>query len=291
MAQPQFVPVKNTLDTIQQVLFEARNLLSVVTETPELEAEILLAHVLNTSRSYLHAFCEARLNEDQVQAYTHYLMRRRHQEPIAYITGSREFWSLDLVVSPDTLIPRPETELLVQSVLDIYAHAAAIKIADLGTGSGAVALALAKEKPASQIYATDTSDSALQIARKNAQQLQLGNISFHQGNWCTALPCDKFDVIVSNPPYLGEMEWDAYAEGLAFEPREALLSGLDGLDAIRTISHSAREYLTSGGYLLVEHGFLQGAAVRKIFAASGYSQIHTVRDLSDRERVTIGQYK
>jgi release factor glutamine methyltransferase len=279
------------VDTIQQVLFEARNLLSIVTETPELEAEMLLAHVLHTSRTYLRAFCEARLNDDEVQAYTHCLMRRRKHEPIAYITGTREFWSLDLVVSKDTLVPRPETELLVQSVLDLYSHIPAIKIADLGTGSGAIALALAKEKPASQIYATDASESALQVARKNAQRLGFKNISFYQGNWCTALPCDKFDVIVSNPPYLGEMEWDAYAEGLAYEPRDALLSGLDGLDAIRTICHSAREYLTSGGYLLVEHGFLQGALVRKIFAALGYSQIHSVRDLSDNERVTIAQYK
>lgn len=277
--------------TIQQILSGARNLLSLVSETPELEAETLLAHVLNTSRTYLHAFCETRLTQDQEKKFVNCLMRRRNQEPIAYITGTREFWSLDLVVSPDTLIPRPETELLVQSVLDIYPHSAAIKIADLGTGSGAIALALAKEKPAAQVYATDASDCALQIARKNAQRLELGNIAFYEGNWCTALPCDSLDVIVSNPPYLGEMEWDTYAEGLAYEPREALLSGLDGLDAIRTISHSAREYLKSDGYLLVEHGFLQGAAVRKIFAASGYSQIHSVRDLSDRERVTIGQYK
>ena len=149
---------------------------------------------------------------------------------------------------------------------------------------------MAHDRPDWQIYATDVSESALQIARKNARRLALENISFHQGNWCTALPCDGFDVIVSNPPYIGEMEWEAYAEGLLFEPRDALISGLDGLDSIRTISHSAKSYLKPAGYVFVEHGFLQGAAVRKIFAAAGYSQIHSVRDLSGQERVTIGQY-
>jgi release factor glutamine methyltransferase len=281
---------ENSEETIQQVLAEAKNLLSVVTDNPELEAELLLAKVFNVSRSYLHAFGETVLSQDQSREFAGYLLRRRNKEPIAYITGHREFWSLNLRVTSDTLIPRPETELLVQSILDISHQEASVKIADLGTGSGAIALAVAKSRPAFQIYATDISESALQIAEENSRQLKLENISFHQGEWCSALPCDGFDVIASNPPYIGEMEWDAYAEGLQFEPREALVSGLDGLNAIRTISHAAKDYLKPAGYLLVEHGFLQGAAVRKIFAASGYSLIHSVRDLSGQERVTIGQY-
>lgn len=275
---------------IQQALADARNLLSVITDNPVLEAEILLAHILNKPRTYLHAWPEVQLSNDEASQFADCLQRRRNNEPIAYITGQREFWSLNLAVTPDTLIPRPETELLIERVLDIYRDAGAIKIADLGTGSGAIALALAHEKPEWQVWATDISESALQIARKNAQELALSNLSFCLGNWCTALPCGGFDVIVSNPPYLGEMEWEAYASGLEFEPRNALVSGLDGLDAIRTISHSAKEYLKPSGYLLVEHGFLQGAAVRKIFAACGYSQIHSVRDLSGQERVTICQY-
>lgn len=284
--------VDSAAETIQQALAEAKNLLSVVTDNPLLEAEILLAHVLDTTRSYLHIWCETKLNQDQCKEFAACLLRRRNKEPIAYITGSREFWSLNFFVTPDTLIPRPETELLVESVLDTFKHSTtAIKVADLGTGCGAIALAMAHERPDWQIYATDVSESALQIARKNARRLALQNISFHQGNWCTALPCDGFDVIVSNPPYIGEMEWEAYAEGLEFEPRDALISGLDGLDSIRTICHSAKSCLKPAGYVFVEHGFLQGAAVRKIFAAAGYSQIHSVRDLSGQERVTVGQYQ
>lgn len=277
---------------IQHALATAKNLLSVITDNPVFEAELLLAHILKKPRAYLHAWPDAQLSNDQSNKFADYLQRRRNNEPIAYITGKREFWSLNLTVTPDTLIPRPETELLVECILDIYRNAnAPIKIADLGTGSGAIGLALAHEKPSWQICATDISENALQIARKNAQELALYNLSFCQGNWCTALPCNDFDVIVSNPPYLGEMEWEAYAHGLEFEPRDALISGLDGLDAIRTISHSAKECLKPSGYVLVEHGFLQGGAVRKIFAASGYSQIHSVRDLAGLERVTICQYK
>jgi release factor glutamine methyltransferase len=277
------------METIQQTLLNARNLLSVITDNPQLEAELLLAHVLNVSRTHLRAFGETTLNEGQTKAFSDGLLRRCNKEPLAYITGTREFWSLNLTVTPHTLIPRPETELLVQWVLDIYPEK--FKAADLGTGSGAVALALAHERAHANIYATDASDAALQVARNNAQRLALANISFHQGNWCTALPCNDFDVIVSNPPYIGEIEWQAYADGLTFEPREALVSGEDGLADIRTICHSAREYLKPAGYLLIEHGYLQGAAVRKIFAASGYSQIHSARDLSGQERVTIGVYQ
>jgi len=279
------------METIQQVLSQAKTLLSVVTDHPLFEAEILLAHVLDASRSYLHTSGETGLSHDQGKQFANCLLRRCNREPIAYITGSREFWSLNLSVTQDTLIPRPETELLVETILAAYPLAASpIKVADLGTGSGAIGLAIAHDRPTWQVYATDVSECALQVARKNARQYGLSNISFYQGNWCNALPCDGFDVIVSNPPYIGEMEWEAYAEGLAFEPRDALVSGEDGLDSIRTISYSAKRVLKPAGIVLVEHGFLQGAAVRKIFAASGYSQIHSVRDLSEQERVTIGQY-
>jgi release factor glutamine methyltransferase len=307
-------------ETIRQVLSQAKNLLSVVTDQARLEAEILLAHVLEKPRSYLHAWPDTLLTQQQSKALAEYVLRRRNKEPIAYIINHREFWSLDLLVTADTLIPRPETELLVGKILELYGpgneaglshearssdetrssdkarlnddaelRARPIKVADLGTGSGAIALALGHERPAWHIYAADISENALAIAKKNAQRLALKNISFHLGSWCSALPCNGFDVIVSNPPYISEVEWEAYAQGLAFEPREALVSGLDGLDAIRTICHSAKHYLKPEGYLLVEHGFLQGAAVRKIFAASGYSQIHSLRDVSGQERVTMAQ--
>jgi release factor glutamine methyltransferase len=277
------------VETIQQALLKAKKILSVVTDNPALEAEVLLAYVLNKPRCYLYAWPEVTLSKEQSKEFANCLQRRYLKEPVAYITGRREFWSLDLFVTPDTLIPRPETELLIENVFELYCDSH-LKMADLGTGSGAIGLALAHEKPDWQIFATDISESALQTARNNAQQLALKNISFYQGNWCTALPCGGFDAIISNPPYIGELEWEIYADGLKYEPRDALVSGCDGLDSIRTISHSAKHYLKPAGYVLVEHGFLQGAAVRKIFAASGYSQIHSVRDLSGQERVTIGQY-
>lgn len=285
------LPIAAPVETIQQALTEAKNLLSIVTDNPVLEAEILLAHVLNTSRSYLHTWHEARLNQEQISEFSNCLLRRRNQEPIAYITGSREFWSLNFLVTPETLIPRPETELLVETILAAYRQVdTPIKGADLGTGCGAIALALAHEKPSWQIIATDDSESALQIAKKNAGHLGINNISFYHGHWCAALPKEKFDFIVSNPPYISEMEWDVYADGLAHEPREALVSGLDGLDSIRTIIHSAREHLNAAGQIFIEHGYLQGTAVRKIFSASGYSQIHTLRDLAGQERLTVAHY-
>jgi|SRR5579885_590264 release factor glutamine methyltransferase len=278
-------------NTIQQSLRDAIYQLALIADNPSLEAEILLGHVLQKPRSYLHSWSEHILNDDQTRQFNECLVRRCSKEPVAYITGRREFWSLNLLVTRDTLIPRPETELLVESVLDLYrSNLVPIKVADLGTGSGAIGLALAHERPDWEIVATDVSHGALQIARKNAQQLALGNVYFYQGSWCSALPGSDFDVIVSNPPYIGEAEWEAYRAELEFEPRSALVSNLDGLDAIRTISQSAKYYLKPGGYVFVEHGFLQGTAVRKIFAAAGYSQIHSVRDLSGHERVTTGQY-
>ncbi|VVC76693.1 Release factor glutamine methyltransferase [Aquicella siphonis] len=277
--------------TVSAALLAAKNQLAVVAEYPLLEAEVLLSHVLQKPRSHLHAWSESSIDHAQFLQFSVCLQRRCNREPLAYITGRREFWSLDLMVTPDTLIPRPETELMVECVLESMPENNPLtRVADLGTGSGAIGLAIAHERPSWQIYATDASESALQIARKNAQQLGLDNVYFSCGNWCTALPRADFDVIVSNPPYIGESEWAAYAEGLEYEPRSALVSGSDGLDAIRTISHTAKYFLRPAGYVLVEHGFLQGAAVRRLFAASGYSQIHSVRDLSGRERVTIAQY-
>jgi release factor glutamine methyltransferase len=278
-------------NTIQQSLRAAKFQLMLVADDPILEAEILLAHAINESRSYLHAWPENMLSDDQAKQFIEFVRRRCTYEPIAYITGHREFWSLDFLVTKDTLIPRPETELLVESVLALYGKEnLQIKVADLGTGSGAIALALAHERPTWQIYATDASENALQVAIKNAQRLALENIYFCQGNWFTALPSDGFDVIVSNPPYIGEVEWEMVADGLHFEPRMALVSNQEGLEAIRTITHSAKLFLKPTGYVLIEHGFLQGAAVRKLFAACGYSHIHTIRDLARQERVTMGQY-
>lgn len=275
---------------IQQSLYAAVQQFTAITDQPLLDAEVLLAHALKKPRSFLHAWPEQKLTDEQQQLFVEYVRRRCDQEPIAYITAVREFWSLELLVTPDTLIPRPETELLVEYVLKNFDASKPLKVADLGTGSGAIALALAKERSGWRIYAADISENALQIARKNAQRLELTHISFYQGSWCTALPCKDFDVIVSNPPYIAETEWQDYSSGLKFEPLHALVSGKDGLEAIRVISQTTKACLKPGGYVIVEHGFLQGRAVRTIFADEGYSEIHSLRDLAGQERITVSRY-
>lgn len=275
--------------TIQQALQLAQQKINSFTETPQLEAEILLAAVLQKPRTFLLTWPEQVLTAEQQQLFFSFLERRAQREPIAYILGQKEFWSLDLIVTRDTLIPRPETELLVELVLDLFPTQEKRQIADLGTGSGAIALAIAHERPDWHIFATDTSENALQIASKNAHQLGKKNVSFHQGNWCTALPSSGLDAIVSNPPYIAATEWERYAAQLEFEPHHALVAGDDGLDAIREICQTATLYLKPGGYLLVEHGFAQGEAVRELFVATGYKNVDSVRDLAGLERITQGQ--
>lgn len=256
------------------------------TKLPRLEAEILLAHLLQKTRSFLIAHNEEELDESDYQKLE---LRRLAGEPIAYITGKKEFWSLELNVNRDTLIPRPETELIVELVLAKLPAEKPIKLADLGTGSGAIAIAIAKERPAWQVIATDKSEGALAIASKNAQRFGLENISFLQGNWCTALPFLDFDVIVSNPPYIALTEWDECQPDLKFEPEGALLAGEDGLMSIREILTSVRNYLKPEGIFVCEHGYLQGMAVRKAFHMAGFTTIETVQDASKHERITLGQ--
>ncbi|RDI48606.1 Release factor glutamine methyltransferase [Aquicella lusitana] len=277
--------------TIAEWLQQATHQLAAVTDVPQLEAEILLAHALKKSRSYLYAWPQQTVASEDAQHFIHLLAQRARSKPIAYITGKKEFWSLELFVNENTLIPRPETELLVASVLNLFPEQdKAVQVADLGTGSGAIALALASERPAWQIHAVDISEAALSVARKNGRHLTLQNIIFHQGNWCEALPAGGFDVIVSNPPYIATDEWRRYADGLAYEPENALLSGEDGLAAIREIINTAKSRLKQAGYLLIEHGFAQGEAVQRLFSKNGYSHVHSLRDLQGQTRVTLGRY-
>jgi release factor glutamine methyltransferase len=216
-------------------------------------------------------------------------MRRAAGEPLAYLTGRREFWSLDLAVTPDVLIPRPETELLVELALQRIPRNVKVDIADLGTGSGAIALALAHERPLTRVLATDASAATLTVARDNAARLRNGNIEFAQGDWCAALGNRKFDLIVSNPPYIADKDAHLQQGDLRFEPRAALASGADGLDAIRVIVHGAPAHLKPGAWLMFEHGHEQGLAVRDLLEKSGFVEVFTERDLEGRERVTGGR--
>lgn len=255
----------------------------------KLDSEILLAHVLNVSRSYLHAFSERVITEDEAQLFDALVQKRIQGSPIAYLTGHQEFWSLDLQVTSDTLIPRPETELLVELVL-AHTPAQTACMADLGTGSGAIALAVAHERPQWHIIATDQSPDALRVAKQNAARLHVTNITFCEGDWCDALPPQQFDRIVSNPPYIAFDDTDVQKTVLQYEPRLALISEKDGLSDIEHIILQTRSYLKQEGLLFLEHGFKQGEKVRRIFLNAGYNNIVTHCDLAGLERVTIGQW-
>jgi release factor glutamine methyltransferase len=258
-------------------------------EDGRLAAELLLAHALGVDRAWLIAHRDDAVAPALAGQARCCVSRRAAGEPIAYIVGHRGFHALDLAVTPDVLIPRPETELLVELALQQIAQSGKVEIADLGTGSGAIALALAQARPQARVLATDASAVALDVARGNAQRLGIGNVAFAQGDWCAALGARRFDLIVSNPPYIAENDAHLRSGDLRFEPRAALASGSDGLDAIRVIVRAAPAHLQASGWLLLEHGFDQGAAVRALLRQSGFVEVFSARDLEDRERVSGGR--
>ncbi|HET6907330.1 MAG TPA: peptide chain release factor N(5)-glutamine methyltransferase [Rhodanobacteraceae bacterium] len=261
------------------------------------EAALLLRHVLGVADAWLIAHADDAIDAGRAAIFHALIARRARGEPVAYLTGTRGFHALELQVTPDVLIPRPETELLVELALariprspDEAQRNPDYRIADLGTGSGAIALAIAQARPNARVLATDASKAALEIARENARRSNLANVGFALGDWCAALGdyCD-FDLIVSNPPYIADRDPHLREGDLRFEPRAALASGADGLDAIRTIVRDARAHLREGGWLLLEHGFEQGAQVRALLEQSGYRDAFTERDLEGRERVSGGK--
>lgn len=256
---------------------------------PAGEAESLLAHVLQRSRGWLYAHGDDPLGAADAVTFDALLARRRAGEPVAYLVGGRGFWRFDLQVTPATLIPRPETELLVEQALLRLPQGCASMVADLGTGSGAVGLAIASERPLARVIATDLSPEALTVARGNAGSLGLENIEFRHGDWWSALTGLQLDLVVSNPPYIAEGDEHLQRGDLRFEPRTALASGPDGLDAIRCIVDGASAHLKDNGYLLLEHGWDQGAAVRALLEAAGFIAVQTAVDLEQRDRVTLGR--
>jgi release factor glutamine methyltransferase len=250
------------------------------------EAELLLLHAVRQLRSWLFTHADDVLDRDVHTAYAELLERRARGEPVAYITGSRGFWSLDLEVTPATLIPRPETELLVELALERLPRDSICAVADLGTGSGAVALALASERPQCRVTATDASAAALEVARRNAARLGIDNVAFVQGDWMVPLGDARFELIVSNPPYIEADDEHLVRGDLRFEPATALASGRDGLDDIRRIVATAREHLVPGGWLLFEHGWNQGDAARALLRQAGYDDVFTAQDLEQRDRIS-----
>lgn len=253
------------------------------------DAEVMLAHALGQGRSWLFAHGTDAV-APEVQVRFEFLVRRRIDgEPVAYLTGRQGFWTLDLEVSPATLIPRPETERLVELALARIPDRQPARIADLGTGSGAIALAIASERADATVVATDASSAALEVARRNAASHGLGNVEFRCGDWFAPLQGECFDLIATNPPYIADGDNHLGEGDLRFEPASALSSGTDGLDAIRTIVSQAAAHLHDGGWLLLEHGWDQGEAVRALLADRGFTDTETVRDLEDRDRVSIGR--
>ncbi|AKH21348.1 peptide chain release factor N(5)-glutamine methyltransferase [Sedimenticola thiotaurini] len=268
----------------------ALRLAEQVARLTPVDAQVLLCHVLHCSRSHLYAWPEQRLSAQQANQFHALLDRRAQGEPIAYLTGYREFWSLNLRVTPDTLIPRPETELLVECALTLLEPERNGRVADLGTGSGAIAAAIASECPRAQLVATDISGAALAVARENVQAHRLHNIELRQGSWLDALkPSERFDLILSNPPYVAENDPHLEQNGLPWEPQRALTAGADGLADIRRLINDAPPHLEPEGWLLIEHGFEQGSAVRQLFQQAGYRAITTHQDLAKRDRLTQGQ--
>lgn len=268
--------------TVSQLLFTARATIDAA------DADILLAHALGRTRSWLFAHAADAVTPADAARFTDLLQRRCAGEPVAYLTGPRGFWTLELAVNSATLVPRPETELLVEQALARLPEGAALRIADLGTGSGAIALALAKERPQAHVIATDASAEALEVARSNAQCNSISNIEFRHGDWLRPLQGERFDMIASNPPYIAEGDSHLGQGDLRFEPALALSSGADGLDAIRMIAVAAPAHLRSGGWLLIEHGYDQGPAVRTLLRDAGLYSVKTVRDLEQRDRLTLG---
>ena len=252
------------------------------------EAEILAAHALGRDRAWLFAHSHDSIDAAQAGAAMSLAKRRASGEPIAYLTGHREFWSLDLHVTPDVLIPREDTEILVRTALRHCAQGKKVDIADLGTGSGAIALAIAHERPRARVVALDASAAALEVARGNAERLGIMNVEFVHSDWFAALRGRRFDMIVSNPPYIAAGDPHLSAGDLRFEPARALASGGDGLDAIRHLARESPAHLHDAGMLAMEHGFEQGAAVRDLLRQSGFVEIYTERDLEGRERVSGG---
>lgn len=254
------------------------------------DARALLAHALGCSPAWLFAHGDAPVDEVASNLFEMLVKARAAGQPVAYLTGRRGFWRFDLAVSPDTLIPRPETELLVEQALERLPAGAGLRIADLGTGSGAIALALAHERPQARVVAVDVSAGALEVARANAAALHLDNIEFREGDWLQPLAGEHFDLIASNPPYIADDDPHLREGDLRYEPASALASGRDGLDAIRTIIDDAPAHLQIGGWLLFEHGWEQGASVHALLEIAGFDAVQTYRDLEDRDRVTIGRW-
>lgn len=259
-------------------------------DSPQLDTALLLCHCLQQPRSYLYTWPEKPLTDAQTQQFRTLMSRRRRGEPVAHLLGYREFWSLPLQVSADTLIPRPDTECVVEQALSLLAAESAQSVLDLGTGTGAIALALASERPHWQILGCDVKASAVALAKTNAQRLAMTNVAFQQADWFDGLTDQRFALIVSNPPYIAADDPHLREGDLRFEPSSALVAEQNGLADLQYIVAGAPEYLLPGGWLLLEHGFEQGDAVRELLRRRGYLAVASGDDYGGNQRMSWGQW-
>lgn len=273
---------------IKHHLQRATQQLHAVSDTASLDAMMLLSYILQMDRLALLLADDQNLTPAQSTAYETLIAKRAEGIPIAYLTGKKAFWTLDLQVNQHTLIPRPETELVVETALNLFPAEEEIAVADLGTGSGAIALAIASERSRWTITAVDISDEALQVAQANAQTYSLKNIRFVRSDWLHSVSSERFSLIVSNPPYLAEDD-PHLTTAIRYEPQQALVSGPQGLEAFAHLIAAARSHLLPNGWLVLEHGYTQAAAVRSLFAEHHYTQIHSLKDLAAHERVTLAR--
>lgn len=278
-------------NSIANLTFQGHQLLAKTSDSAKLDVEILLSFVLKKERSYLLTWPENKLSDEQLLEFISLLSRRAEGEPIAYLVGVKEFWSLSFAVSKSTLIPRPDTETLIELILDLHADDKVLTCLDLGTGTGAIALALASEKPLWQIDALDFNIEAVSLAQYNANNLSLTQVSIYQSDWFDSVDENKkFDLIVSNPPYIDDNDVNLTQGDVRFEPKSALVASEQGLADIKHIANKARFFLNANGQLYFEHGFEQGLEVRNILTSLGYKHAQTVRDLNGHERVTWAIY-
>lgn len=283
------MPAATSSQTVSDALHTATLLLSRSSPSARLDAELLLEYVTGLSRTNFRAAPERELPANAGWSFQQLVKRRSQGEPVAYIREQQEFWSLLLEVTPAVLIPRPETELVVERALAHIDVNGTAQVADLGTGSGAIALAIAAERRAARVSAVDTSKEALEIAGRNIGRLQLTNVSLLHGSWFVPLAGRRFHLIASNPPYIGQHDTDLAPEVRRHEPGIALIAGLTGLEALDSIVREAPAHLESGGWLVLEHGWKQAAEVRQRLVRQGFVHVRSHADLAGHERVTEGQ--
>ncbi|TQV76478.1 peptide chain release factor N(5)-glutamine methyltransferase [Aliikangiella marina] len=260
-------------------------------ESARLDSEVLLAFILERNKTWLKTWPDYQLSTVEQDGFAQLVERRANGEPVAYLTGQRDFWTLDLATNNSTLIPRPETELLVEQALQFLEDQPVAKVLDLGTGTGAIALAIASERPHDRVIGADFNASAVELAVNNSQRNKLSNAEFVCSDWFTEIPQMKFDLIVSNPPYVAAGDPHLQQGDLVFEPDSALIAGDNGFADIEHIIDLARQFLTNGGALMFEHGYQQANRVTELFVKNGYSQIETIKDLSGLDRVTQGIWR